>query len=138
MSLWQDGTSNQIIFGEKHIPAWALELDPQGNTTYPWSWDIGYMTAMWDAYVTGFARVALDWPGVTPIARSPNDPGVPVDAGVTSDRILHSSYQFGSNHPGVVNFVLGDGSVRGVSVSILPKPLADLANVSDGNTASLQ
>ena len=139
MALWRDGTSNQIVFGEKHIPAWALEQDPPTDTgeARVWSWDISYMTGMWDFYNTGFTRAVMDYGNITPLARSPNDPGVPRDASPIDGRILHTSYGFGSGHPGVVNFALGDGSVRGISVSTHPKILADLGNVSSGNAVSL-
>jgi prepilin-type N-terminal cleavage/methylation domain-containing protein len=40
--------------------------------------------------------------------------------------------QFGSYHPGVVQFVFGDGSVRALSVSLPGSTLALLANRADG------
>src|SRR5262249_3331871 len=40
--------------------------------------------------------------------------------------------QFGSYHPGVVQFVFGDGSVRAVKVSTPGSILALLANRADG------
>jgi prepilin-type N-terminal cleavage/methylation domain-containing protein len=39
---------------------------------------------------------------------------------------------FGSYHPGICQFVLGDGSVRSISNSTDPNTLALLANISDG------
>jgi prepilin-type N-terminal cleavage/methylation domain-containing protein/prepilin-type processing-associated H-X9-DG protein len=38
---------------------------------------------------------------------------------------------FGSCHPGVVNFLFGDGAVRGISYSISPATLQQLANRTD-------
>ena len=136
MSLWADGTSNQIIFGEKHIPAWALE-----SSAYPEvSWDISYLSGGFDwSGNTGFARVALDWPAANfqVIARSPNESGIPRDGHVNDSRIFYSQYGFGSNHPGTVNFALGDGSIRGVSVTVPPKVITDLSDVRDGNSTAL-
>ena len=40
--------------------------------------------------------------------------------------------QFGSYHPGVCQFVMGDGSVRIISVGLDPTNLARLANRYDG------
>ncbi len=40
--------------------------------------------------------------------------------------------QFGSYHPGICHFLLGDGSVRPLSNAIDPKILALLANIADG------
>jgi prepilin-type N-terminal cleavage/methylation domain-containing protein/prepilin-type processing-associated H-X9-DG protein len=45
-----------------------------------------------------------------------------------------STVTFGSYHSGTVQFVYGDGSVRGLSVNIDPAILALLANISDGQT----
>ena len=41
---------------------------------------------------------------------------------------------FGSYHPGVCNFVLGDGSVRAISVTIDTTTLGRLADRADGLT----
>jgi prepilin-type processing-associated H-X9-DG protein len=46
-------------------------------------------------------------------------------------------FGFGSSHPGTLNFALGDGAVRGVSVTTHPRILADLSIVNDGNAVSL-
>ena len=46
------------------------------------------------------------------------------------------SGQFGSYHPGVCQFVLGDGSVRAIAVSIDATTLGHLANRHDGQVVS--
>jgi prepilin-type N-terminal cleavage/methylation domain-containing protein len=43
-----------------------------------------------------------------------------------------SAVVFGSYHPGICQFVLGDGSARPISVSTSPAILALLANIADG------
>ena len=136
MALWSDGTSNQIIFGEKHIPAWALEQSSSPGYT----WDISYLAAGYDWIGnTGFARVALDWPDANfqVLARSPNESGIPTDAHVNDARFFYSQYGFGSYHTGTVNFALGDGSVHSFSVTTPPKIIADLSDVCDGNAVAL-
>jgi hypothetical protein len=42
------------------------------------------------------------------------------------------NYQFGSWHPGIVQFVLADGSARGIRTSISGTTMGLLANISDG------
>jgi len=136
MSLWQDGTSNQIIFGEKFIPAWAVEQD----TDPVRSWDCQYLIGMWDWLNSGFARAAIHWDDYNyqPIARSPNDSAVERNTHIARGETWYGmSFGFGSNHPGTVNFTLGDGSVRGVSVTVQKRLIVDLANVSDGNPVTL-
>jgi prepilin-type N-terminal cleavage/methylation domain-containing protein len=53
-----------------------------------------------------------------PLARSPSD----------------SSVSFGSYHPGICQFVMGDGSVRPLSTGTDPGILALLANIADGQS----
>ena len=136
MSLWQDGTSNQIIFGEKFIPAWGLEQGAEPELT----WDITFTAALWDWYNSGFARAAIHWDDYNyqPIARSPNDSALVRNSSIANPETWYGmSFGFGSNHPGTVNFALGDGAVRGVSVTIPKKIFVDLSNVSDGNAVTL-
>ena len=134
MSLWQDGTSNQIIFGEKNIPIWALEQNMDTSwADCAWLYDASYIVAHYNLHPLSFARFIVDFPGHVNIARSPNDPGVVR----TNDFMWQGQYGLGSCHPGTVGLALGDGSVRGVSVSVLSKVLADLTDVSDGNAVSL-
>ena len=44
--------------------------------------------------------------------------------------------RFGSYHPGVCQFVMADGSVRGVRVQVNTTVLGNLADIADGNTVS--
>jgi prepilin-type N-terminal cleavage/methylation domain-containing protein len=45
---------------------------------------------------------------------------------------LEVSFTFGSDHPGLCQFLLGDGSVRALPITTSPSLLALLANPSDG------
>jgi hypothetical protein len=138
MALWQDGTSNQVVFGEKFIPAWGLE---QGSLP-GFTWDISFTGAMWDWWNSGFARALIDVsaidPGYQPIARSPNEPSLERDSHINpAGSFSNTSFGYGSNHPGTVNFALGDGAVRGVSVTINKQTIVALANVNDGVPVTL-
>jgi hypothetical protein len=44
---------------------------------------------------------------------------------------------FGAAHPGVCNFLIGDGAVRTVSNTTPHAVLRNLADVNDGNAVSL-
>jgi len=139
MSLWQDGSSNQIIFGEKFIPFWALGLDetsgpPKVNEAV--TWDQPYVTSWTEDGAYGTARFVQDVTGSPPLARSPYEADVAVNS-MASKSPNFGKYGFGSHHPGICNFAIGDGAVRSVSVTILPKVVVDLSNVCDGNIVSL-
>ncbi len=54
-------------------------------------------------------------------------PGTPIERVLTNN-----STRFGSYHPGVCNFVFGDGSVRGIAVTIDTTTLGRLAIKDDG------
>jgi hypothetical protein len=138
--LWQDGTTNQLIFGEKHIPTWALG---QGVSATPsWdgmsSWDNSYLFTWPGEFAFGCTRLVVTMPNNAPwpvIARSAAEPAIPVNTNAAT--MGWGQYGFGSNHPGTVNFALGDGSIRGVSVTVLPSLIVDLSDVNDGNSVSL-
>ena len=143
MSLWKDGTSNQLIFGEKNIPASAVDQDSDPGR----SWDVGYLSpGIGWVGTSGYARLVTDWehsPGVfyQSLARSPKESGLIAADGnlmhFNDGAHLYGQYGFGSCHPGTINFALGDGAVRGVSVTTHPRIIADLSDVSDGNATSL-
>jgi prepilin-type N-terminal cleavage/methylation domain-containing protein len=98
-----DGTSNTVMIGEKHIPTDHL-FDPNMDTVI-------YSAGTQNSYYR------VGGPS-NPLALSP-----------TTD--INS--QFGSWHSSVVQFVLADGSVRGIPVSIPGTILGYLTNVKDGN-----
>jgi prepilin-type N-terminal cleavage/methylation domain-containing protein len=103
-----DGTSNTIMIGEKHIPKANL-YDPNMDA-------IAYSSGIQNSY---HRRGGASWP----LAQS----------GLTTP--INS--QFGSWHPGIVLFAISDGSVRGLQTSLPGTTLGYLANISDGNVATL-
>jgi prepilin-type N-terminal cleavage/methylation domain-containing protein len=137
MARWQDGSSNQIIFAEKHIPTWALGAE-DSPTNPAYTWDTSYIYP-WVDWVNsgGVARLAIDMPNYPLLARSPNEPGIPINSSSMDPAHDYGKYGFGSSHPGTIGVALGDGSVRGVSVTIIPKVFTDLSDVCDGNATSL-
>jgi type II secretory pathway pseudopilin PulG len=128
---WNDGTSNQLCLGEKHIPNKYRE-----ETASPQNcWDGGYSVVYNNAGGHIHARIVSD--DACLFARGPNDPNTstsPVSGG-TPNR--EGKEQLGSSHPGVVNFLIGDGSVRVISITMMPLLVTQLTIVNDGNVASL-
>jgi hypothetical protein len=98
----RDGLSNTLLIGEKHVR--------QGEFGDPVSDGI-----IWSA---GEQGVYVRWAN---LSRS---------LAFSQDAVY--SKQFGSAHPGLVQFVFGDGSVRGISTSTPGSTLGLLANRQDG------
>jgi hypothetical protein len=142
-----DGLSNQFFIGEKHIPTNRLGKCP--NDTYSGTniniarnmGDCGYLKTgqrqlcssaramvYWEAYDAGAGSLETEQrnPLWRPEDFSDDKPThVPLHAPL---RIM----AFGSWHPGICMFVMGDGSVRAPSVTIALNVLHALAHVSDG------
>ena len=102
----RDGLTNTFLAGERHVKNGDL-----GDTEADGSGFDG--TRFYTSARAGGAGV--------PLASGPND-----------DVLGLSLFAFGSAHPGVVQFVLGDGSVRPVSVSIDTVTLGRACNRKDG------
>jgi prepilin-type processing-associated H-X9-DG protein len=150
LSWWRDGTSNQFVCGEKHIPSSLLGQCGAGNS--PADGDCSYLSLEQYATVTAFRQFSFGWidpPNASsggrfviggglgngvwefPLAKG-NEKAIPPDQGA----IYHQG--FGSSHPGTSNFLFGDGAVRGVSVTTPVNPiLYSLALVNDGLSVSL-
>jgi prepilin-type N-terminal cleavage/methylation domain-containing protein/prepilin-type processing-associated H-X9-DG protein len=96
-----DGTSNTILVGEKHVRPSRYGIAAEDGAIYNGD------------HPGSFSRCG--GPGY-PLARFPTD---------------RFQVNFGSSHPGVVNFVFGDGSVRGVSVQISTDTLGRLTARND-------
>ncbi|MDR0335726.1 MAG: DUF1559 domain-containing protein, partial [Planctomycetaceae bacterium] len=120
ISWWLDGTSNQIVAGEKHVPKNRLE---QCSSTDAYRGDCTYIIpSLSDSLARGWRLTT------TPrrLARGPND--------YTSDTDNPPHiYAFGSWHTGICNFLLGDGSVRALSVTTPADTILErLMHVNDG------
>ena len=124
MAWWEDGTSNQIVIGEKFIPSWALGSDRNIHK----KWDGSYLHAGTSDRIANVARFVHSDYNV--FGLNPNDSRIPID----DEPSKHSGhFGFGSHHPGVCQFLLGDGSVRPLSLTTSTTLLWNLARVNDGN-----
>jgi prepilin-type N-terminal cleavage/methylation domain-containing protein/prepilin-type processing-associated H-X9-DG protein len=125
ISYWVNGSSNQIIFGELHIPQKRM-----GMCNNEW-WNTVDCSALTSAYGSrGYVR------HVHPafrLARGPND-----YSGDSNAESPIDGYGFGSYHTGTCNFLLGDGSVRSVNNTVsMASIIVPLVHVRDGGTPSL-
>ncbi|MDR2168941.1 MAG: DUF1559 domain-containing protein [Planctomycetaceae bacterium] len=152
-SWLSDGISNQLFLGEKHIPIWALgTTDITDKFT---TWDGGCfntnradygMTAMCVRTTNGANNTGDK---IISLAQSPNDPITQINnidsliatIGLNRRGRIMKGYGaekgLGSYHPGVANFMLGDATVRSVSVTIEQQILTNMTQVNDGNTTTL-
>jgi len=99
-----DGLSNTIFIGEKHVPMGAFGRREGGGDSSIYN----------DDHPGVNQRMA--GPGHT-LARSPTEP---------------FNIQFGSYHPGICQFLMGDGSVRSIDVSVSGTILSRLSVRNDG------
>ena len=144
ISWLADGTSNQFLFGEKHIPS-SLVGQCDGSTG-PSSGDCSFLSSESYAattYSRTFALATIDLP--------PDNsnrfwlrgtgwewPLFKGNEGANAASVIWAFAGFGSSHPGTCNFLLGDGSVRGVSVTTPANPmLISLGLVNDGRAVAL-
>jgi prepilin-type N-terminal cleavage/methylation domain-containing protein len=118
LAWWSDGTSNQLMFGEKHFS----KTYPAGTCIETYG-DCGYLAAYTGAAVVHTARTFDDTGAGPRVLARPTD----------DTNISEATTRFGSAHQDVVQFVLGDGSVRAFSTSTSWDVLWKLAEVNDGN-----
>jgi len=131
LSWWADGTSNQILIGEKHVP-----LRDINNCAATTDGDCSYLLIGGSSREFSVARHAGG--SANTFVKRPND-----FAGTRPNTNL---FYWGSCHSGIVNFLLGDGAVRSISVSTPAREwslsgqkdvFCSMVHVSDGGTGSL-
>ncbi|MDR1382556.1 MAG: DUF1559 domain-containing protein [Planctomycetaceae bacterium] len=127
---WSDGVSNQLIVGEKFIPQEAFEKNGQ--------WDGGYLNTNTTHQNLNVARGV--WKGFTSIKRTANEISgnelrMNEDASNGNANVVHAV--FGGIHPGVTNFLLGDGSVHTISPTANWNTVYLLGKIDDGQAVSL-
>ena len=129
-AFWSDGTSNQVLIGEKHVPANAMGLETDAGAV----WDGGHLV-YWPGHI-GMAWGRFIGRDFAVMARGPNDPRV-ASGTYQGNGVDWADCGFGSSHPGICNFLVGDGSVHSFSITISPELLHQLACVSDGNAVAI-
>ena len=127
-SWWSDGTSNQLVVGEKHIPASRLgHCGQNGFNGWRDQGDCGIQ-----GHTGGFAASVMRQihPNFNLLGRGPSsfsgDDDNPIDV-----------YGFGSHHPGTILFAVGDGSVASISSTTPLSVMSALACVNDGVSVSI-
>ena len=153
---WSDGTSNQLVIGEKYVPSDVIGrcdqvidgFDAAGNVQnnsrktlvdcgmFHWNGNDPFTYMGFFAY-NRTVNAAGEFTGGQPLARGPSQY---VQTAPGSGRTFNNwpyFFSFGSSHPGVCNFLIGDGAVRGVSVTTNPNLLIHLGVVNDGRAVAL-
>jgi hypothetical protein len=141
ITYWADGTSNQFCLGEKFIPSWAYNA-PVVVGDHSLLWDGGFELCYNNPGGAIMARIVSK--NVNLFSQSPNNPNRTRESGNTdptggSDKGWNREGmdQLGSQHSGIVMFLVGDGSVHPVSTGALPETITRLTIVNDGQTVSL-
>jgi prepilin-type processing-associated H-X9-DG protein len=118
-----DGTSNQILMGERFIPADRVNYCTGGGGTE--AYDCGVLSFR-SSNVPNFSLIAFVSYNKPPIAQSPN---------IASPNWW--SHGFGSWHPGSCNMLLADGSVRSFPVTLPTRLGLRWVCVNDGNAVEI-
>jgi hypothetical protein len=132
---WQDGTSNQLVIGEKNVAKGGIgNVFPTVSEQRKYG-DFPYH-AMGNHRSIGPAR-----PLVKSYVNETSYTAVPlaIDREPTAGEMIFDDVRggFGSWHSGIVNFLIGDGSVRSIPNSTGTAILKALAMVDDGVAVSL-
>ena len=146
MAYWADGTSNQLVIGEKHIPLTRIGISKGYTSTSPdilFSADMTYLAAGRRACgaarniaaATGALSSASDFSADALAAGSSTEYISPVyPANLTTG----GTYGFGSWHPGTSHFLMGDGAVLSFPVTTNPtRILIPLGRVNDGAVVAM-
>ncbi|MDR1492893.1 MAG: DUF1559 domain-containing protein [Planctomycetaceae bacterium] len=123
---------NQVLIGEKHIPAYALNSDTQIHKR----WDGGYGGVFPLEQVHNVGRLICG-DRAPAFAMGPNDQVLPTDTAPYQSGGYSGRYGFGSSHTGIVNFLMGDGSVHALSTTTQHNLMFNLARVNDGNPVTI-
>jgi prepilin-type N-terminal cleavage/methylation domain-containing protein len=156
ISWWEDGTSNIMIFAEKHIPVSRLgeceRLVAAGSGSGRYKRDCSFLGGS-DAIISGMGYhniygfmtspagiAAANYNNGKPMPLYPDFGSGPESQGGsdgTADITPWASYGLGSLHANLFNALLGDGSVRTIPYTVNTNLLVRLACVSDGESVSL-
>ena len=133
MAWWADGTSNQILVGEKHMPPAVFEKCEVGLNYNDCSYFGG---GSWrTTNVARYVRHCNNAAHVGDMDCSSSHLGGRARPDDVTDKALSNSDPpnvFGSAHPGITNLLIGDGAVRSFFLTMPPRILAALGTVNDG------
>jgi prepilin-type N-terminal cleavage/methylation domain-containing protein len=134
MAYWADGTSNQIVIGEKHIPQnFVGDCTNQAMNIAGSPYkivDCSYLdTSAWYRNYTSVKDIEF-W------NQSHQKHEIVRNLNFGETTILEN-YGFGSYHPGVCLFAFGDGSIAPGIVTTATSIICQLCHTSDGSTAKL-
>jgi hypothetical protein len=137
MSWWQDGTSNQFLVGEKFIANDGIGKSAGSNAD---KW--GRMFGDFPYHATGNHRcIGPARPIVKSYVSETSYTVVPLtdkkEPATTLQLLNDDTRGFGSWHPGIANFLIGDGSVRSIPNTTGTAILKALAMVDDGAPVTL-
>ncbi|MGL4594932.1 MAG: DUF1559 domain-containing protein [Thermoguttaceae bacterium] len=141
MARWQDGASNQLLFGEKHIPVSLLgQCDTKDISTPAMretGGDCSYLSASaWGGIAS--ARVILHYRNsASDMTQYAAIPLYRANEDIRDRQEPAFSAGFGSYHQGVCQFVIGDGAVRPIAITTPTSILVPLSAVDDGVSVSL-
>jgi prepilin-type N-terminal cleavage/methylation domain-containing protein len=105
----RDGLSQTLFIGEKHIPRDRSDTNPPGLRGFGHPQD----SALYNGDHRNYCTTGIGAPLRGPESNS-------------------TGVQFGGWHPGICQFVMGDGSVRALAISISPTTLENYAARADG------
>jgi hypothetical protein len=135
MSFWKDGTSNQILIGEKFIPKSFVGTCGEGTHR-------SYCTDC-SIFVFGYANTpaaARSFYGHFAKSSAEDDDKNNNNAVSVVHYHTAGGKQWGGIHPGVGNFLLGDGAVRTLA-NTTPTGQGSLfhylGHTNDGNAVSI-
>ena len=147
ISRIKDGLTHQFLFGEKHIPIPRLNDCAKTNQQ---SGDCSYISGeAWSVAPWGRSVIAgsqTNYFDRGPLRRAASSGAAPYPLAYPNDYssltassdVPLNGYGFGSYHPGVCQFVLGDGSVLPVSNTVPPYPiLLSYSIVNDGEVCEI-
>jgi hypothetical protein len=150
---WQDGTSNQLIVSEKHIPEISFGkcscpdaaggVDPVNRL-----FDCSYLSMASNSNSGSKMRADLmahSWVVPPNRGNAPNYNGKAIARGDSTEPVTTSlrwpwdgdATTLGSAHPSAFNLLLGDGSVRGCPKTVNPDIISRLTVTNDGVTVAL-
>jgi hypothetical protein len=132
-AYWQDGTSNQFLIGEKHVPLDKIGICPEEKQNYDCSFIFTQPNGRDMSAARRQVRLRNDntLDGGQVLMLDPYYKGTVGTTKPTND------YAFGSAHPGISQFLLGDGSVVACPVTTPHPTLRKLTCVNDGNNVAV-